>query len=40
MVISASAALAVAKGEHRLAEALINLDDDLIGKLVDLTLLD
>jgi hypothetical protein len=39
-VISAAAALAVAKGQHRLADALVNLDDDLIGKLVDLTLLD
>jgi hypothetical protein len=40
MVVSASAAIAVSKGHHRLAEALMNLDDDLIGKLVDLTLLD
>jgi|SRR5665213_2310797 len=40
MLISVSAALAVANGQHRLAEALINLDDDLIGKLVDLTLID
>lgn len=39
-VVSVSAAIAVAKGHHRLAEALINLDDDLIGKLVDMTLLE
>jgi hypothetical protein len=40
MVISASAAIAVANGHHQLAEALTNLDNDLIGKLVDLPLLD
>jgi hypothetical protein len=40
MVISAAAAIAVGKGHHRLAEALMNLDDDLIRKLVDLTILD
>lgn len=36
MLLSAMSALAVAKGNHRVAEAIMNLDDDLIGKLIDL----
>ena len=35
-LISAFAALAVAKGHHRTAEAILNLDDDLIERLINL----
>jgi hypothetical protein len=35
-LLSAVSALAVAKGHHRVAEAIMNLDDDLIRKLLDL----
>lgn len=35
-LLSAVSALAAAKGHHRIAEAIMNLDDDLITKLVDL----
>jgi hypothetical protein len=35
-LISAISALAVAKGHHRIAEAIMNLDDDLIAKLIAL----
>jgi len=35
-LLSAMSALAVAKGHHRVAEAVMNLDDDLITKLIDL----
>lgn len=34
--LSALSALAVAKGQHRVAEAVMNLDDDLISKLIAL----
>lgn len=36
MSLSAFAALAVSKGHFRVAEAIMNLDDDLIGKLIEL----
>lgn len=35
-LLSAMSALAVAKGHHKIAEAIMNLDDDLIEKLVNL----
>ena len=35
-LLSAVSALAVAKGHHRVAEAVMNLDDDLIRKLIEL----
>tara|TARA_R110002051_G_scaffold141578_1_gene214782 strand:- start:27436 stop:27948 length:513 start_codon:yes stop_codon:yes gene_type:complete len=35
-LISAMTALAVGKGQHRVAKALLNLDDDLITRLIDL----
>lgn len=35
-LLSAMSALAVAKGHQRVAEAVMNLDDDLITKLIDL----
>lgn len=35
-MLSAASALAAAKGHHRVAEAIINLDDDLITKLIEL----
>ncbi|MFZ5795171.1 MAG: hypothetical protein ACRCS5_00280 [Sphingomonas sp.] len=35
-LLSAISALAVAKKHHRVAEAVMNLDDDLITKLIDL----
>ena len=35
-LLSAVSALAAAKGHHRIAEAIMNLDDDLITKLIDL----
>jgi hypothetical protein len=35
-LLSAMSALAAAKGHHRVAEAIMNLDDDLISKLIDL----
>ncbi|ATY33732.1 hypothetical protein [Sphingomonas psychrotolerans] len=38
MLLSALSAQAVAKGHHRVAEAIMNLDDDLIGRIVDLNL--
>jgi hypothetical protein len=34
--LSALSALAVAKGHHRVAEAIMNLDDDIISKLISL----
>ena len=33
MLMSVCAALAVAKGDHVAAEAILNLDDDLIAKI-------
>lgn len=36
MLISAMGALAVAKGHIRVAEAILNLDDQLIDKLIKL----
>lgn len=36
MLLSTLCAQAVAKGQHRIGEAIMNLDDDLIGKLIDL----
>ena len=36
MLLSAMSALAVAKGQHRVAEAVMNLDDDLIRRLIEL----
>jgi hypothetical protein len=36
MLLSAFAAQAVSKGHFRVAEAIMNLDDDLITKLIDL----
>jgi hypothetical protein len=35
MVLSVAAAQAVAKGQHRTAEALMNLDHDWISKIID-----
>lgn len=35
-LLSAASALAAAKGHHRVAEAIMNLDDDLITRLIDL----
>lgn len=35
-LLSAMSAIAVAKGHHRVAEAVMNLDDDLIRKLINL----
>ena len=35
-LLSAASALAAAKGHHRVAEALMNLDDDLITRLIEL----
>ncbi len=35
-LLSAASALAVAKGHHRIAEAISNLDDDLITRLIEL----
>lgn len=35
-LLSAMAAIAVSKGHHRVAEAVMNLDDDLIRKLIEL----
>lgn len=35
-LLSAFSAQAVAKRHHRVAEAIMNLDDYLIGKLIDL----
>lgn len=35
-MLSAICAQAVAKGHHRIAEAIMNLDDDLIGRLINL----
>jgi hypothetical protein len=35
-LISAASALAAAKGDHRVAEAIMNLDDDLITRLIEL----
>jgi hypothetical protein len=35
-LLSAVSALAVAKGHHRVAEAVMNLDDNLIRKLIEL----
>ena len=35
-LLSAASALAVAKGHHRVAEAIMNLDDDLITRLIEL----
>lgn len=35
-LLSAASALAAAKGHHRVAEAIMNLDDDLITKLIEL----
>ena len=35
-LLSAMSALAVAKGHHRVAEAVMDLDDDLITKLIEL----
>ena len=35
-LLSALSAQAVAKGNHRIAQAIMNLDDDLIGKLINL----
>ncbi|GHD02427.1 hypothetical protein [Novosphingobium pokkalii] len=39
-LLSVMSALAVAKGHYRVAEAVMNLDDDLIAKLVDLDFCD
>ena len=36
MLLSTLAAIAVAKGKYRIAEAIVNLDDHLIDKLIDL----
>lgn len=36
VLLSAVCAQAVAKGRHRIAEAIMNLDDDLIAKLIEL----
>ena len=36
MLLSAASAMAVAKGHHRVAEAIMNLDDDLITRLIEL----
>ena len=38
MLLSAMSALAVAKGQNKIAEAVMNLDDDLIRKLIQLDL--
>lgn len=35
-LLSAASALAVAKGHHRVAEAIMNLDDSLITRLIEL----
>ncbi|EIZ79716.1 hypothetical protein WSK_1693 [Novosphingobium sp. Rr 2-17] len=35
-LLSAASALAVAKGHHRVSEAIMNLDDDLITRLIEL----
>jgi hypothetical protein len=35
-LLSAASALAAAKGHHRVAEAIMNLDDDLITRLIEL----
>ncbi len=38
LLLSAVCAQAVAKGQHKIAEAIMNLDDDLIAKLIELDL--
>jgi len=38
LLLSAVCAQAVAKGQHKIAEAMMNLDDDLIAKLIELDL--
>lgn len=35
-LLSAASALAAAKGHHRVAEAIMNLDDDIITRLIEL----